>query len=107
MGYPGVEFCVIEMTDVVVGVVVDFSSHVWSLQSKRRETWSEASLMRSVSHPNIVRFYDAFTDRQQLHIVMEYAPHGDLHVMIKNAKKKKKLLSADFLWRSTSQVGSK
>ena len=38
----------------------------------------EARLLSSVSHPNVIRFYDEFVDDEMLHIVMEYAPYGTL-----------------------------
>jgi len=38
----------------------------------------EARLLSSLSHPNVIRFYDEFVDDEMLHIVMEYAPFGTL-----------------------------
>jgi len=38
----------------------------------------EARLLSSLSHPNVIRFYDEFVDDEMLHIVMEYAPYGTL-----------------------------
>eukprot|EP00288_Rhodomonas_lens_P016262 CAMPEP_0177698216 /NCGR_PEP_ID=MMETSP0484_2-20121128/4921_1 /TAXON_ID=354590 /ORGANISM="Rhodomonas lens, Strain RHODO" /LENGTH=291 /DNA_ID=CAMNT_0019209291 /DNA_START=212 /DNA_END=1083 /DNA_ORIENTATION=- len=38
----------------------------------------EAHLLSSLSHPNIIRFYDDYIDDEMLHIVMEYAPLGTL-----------------------------
>ena len=38
----------------------------------------EARLLSSLSHPNVIRFYDEFVHDEMLHIVMEYAPYGTL-----------------------------
>ena len=35
-------------------------------------------MLSSLSHPNVIRFYDEFVDDEMLHIVMEYAPYGTL-----------------------------
>eukprot|EP00286_Rhodomonas_abbreviata_P010585 CAMPEP_0181337428 /NCGR_PEP_ID=MMETSP1101-20121128/28006_1 /TAXON_ID=46948 /ORGANISM="Rhodomonas abbreviata, Strain Caron Lab Isolate" /LENGTH=173 /DNA_ID=CAMNT_0023447907 /DNA_START=276 /DNA_END=793 /DNA_ORIENTATION=+ len=38
----------------------------------------EAKLLSSLSHPNIIRFFDDYIDDEMLNIVMEYAPLGTL-----------------------------
>ena len=38
----------------------------------------EARLLSSISHPNVIRFFDEFVDDEMLHIVMEFAPYGTL-----------------------------
>lgn len=44
-------------------------------------------MLSRLRHPNIVTFWESFTARSQLHIVMEYADGGDLDHYIKNYTK--------------------
>jgi len=47
--------------------------------SEKDEAVREALILKSLSHPNIIRFKDAYkTKKEKLCIVMEYADHGDL-----------------------------
>lgn len=46
----------------------------------------EIKVLRSVSHPNIVRYIDHFEDNSHLYIVMEYADSGDLGKVLKGAR---------------------
>uniref|UniRef100_A0A7S4H8A5 non-specific serine/threonine protein kinase n=1 Tax=Guillardia theta TaxID=55529 RepID=A0A7S4H8A5_GUITH len=39
---------------------------------------SESGLLSSLSHPNVIKFYEDYIDDEMLHIVMEYAPYGTL-----------------------------
>lgn len=38
----------------------------------------ELELLRSLSHPNIIKFYETYNDAKFFHIVMEYCSGGDL-----------------------------
>lgn len=40
-------------------------------------------------HPNIVQFYTYFHDRQNIYILMEFLPGGDLFTALQNQAKKK------------------
>ncbi len=44
----------------------------------RKTAFREVTLMKSLSHPNIVRYEHSFCDEANLYIVMEYAERGDL-----------------------------
>lgn len=46
------------------------------------EVMREAVLLRSLSHPNVIGYYDAFCTEGRLCIVMEYADGGDLALAI-------------------------
>lgn len=49
----------------------------------------EVNLLRSLEHPNIVRYKESFFSKNQLIIIMEYCEVGDLayHIKRKIAKK--------------------
>ncbi|XP_022901335.1 serine/threonine-protein kinase ULK3 [Onthophagus taurus] len=48
---------------------------------------AEIKLMKSLNHPNIVRFYDFGGDSKYIYIIMEYCNEGDLSKLIKQRYK--------------------
>jgi serine/threonine protein kinase len=52
---------------------------------------SEVNILRELSHPNIVKYYDRVIDRSnaKIYIVMEYCEGGDIATLIKNSRKQK------------------
>merc|ERR1719487_693655 len=55
-------------------------------EAAKREAQSEAKVLRSLKHPNIVGYYDTFVEATKLYIVMEFADGGDLAAAIKERK---------------------
>lgn len=47
-------------------------------KNEREEAQREAEVLSKFDHPNIIKYYDAFIENNQLFIVMEYANAGDL-----------------------------
>ena len=61
---------------------------------------SEVAILRSLDHPNIVKYYETFEDDYYVHIVMEYLQGDDLYkVLVQQAKelKEKKINYTEFL----------
>lgn len=54
--------------------------------SAQREAESEASVLRSLSHPYIVAYFETFREATRLYIVMEFADNGDLSGAVKQRK---------------------
>lgn len=52
----------------------------------QEDTLNESRLLARVQHPNVVRYIDSFIQKAHLHIVMEYAPKGDLAQWLKRAQ---------------------
>ena len=54
-------------------------------RKEQDETLREVKILSALDHPFIVKYYDSFVDTQDfsLNIVMEYAPNGTLHDMLK------------------------
>lgn len=57
---------------------IDFSTNNERLQNCKLEV----SVMRSLTHPNIIRYYDSFTRNGVFYILMEYASQGTLHNLL-------------------------
>jgi NIMA (never in mitosis gene a)-related kinase len=51
-------------------------------------TEQEAKLLARLQHPNIVTFWDSFSTRDHLYIVMEFADGGDLETLLKSRRGK-------------------
>jgi len=52
-----------------------------------KATEQESTLLSKLKHPNIVTFWESFSENNCLHIVMEFADGGDLDHYIKNHAK--------------------
>lgn len=44
----------------------------------RKESLQEVQLLKKLSHPNMIKYYNSFLEKEILFIVMEYAEGGDL-----------------------------
>jgi len=43
-----------------------------------QEAIKEIQILQMLNHPNIIRYYNSFQNKQSFHIIMEYAIHGTL-----------------------------
>jgi calcium-dependent protein kinase len=43
---------------------------------------AEINILSSLDHPNIVKYYETYENKEFLYIVMEYCPGGDLFKFI-------------------------
>ena len=53
----------------------------------KKATQNEVTILKKLSHPNIVAFHESFIENEVLCVVMEYAPGGDLSKAIVMQKK--------------------
>ena len=68
---------------------------------------SEVAILRSLDHPNIVKYYETFEDDYYVHIVMDYLQGDDLYkVLVQQAKelKEKKINYTEFLAATMSSL---
>ena len=73
--------------------------NIKKLQPKEREdAVNEIRIMASIKHKNIVRYCDAFLERDNLYIAMEFAEHGDISRQIDKFKAANKYIKEDTIW---------
>lgn len=60
---------------------------------EQEDAVNEIRLLASMRHHNIVRYCEAFVEREKLYIVLEFARYGDLSGVLKKQKEKRKYFS--------------
>jgi len=67
-------------------------------QKEREEAVNEIRILASFSHPNIIRYCEAFIEDDKLCIITEFASHGDLLSKIKKRHSTRRYFSEDMIW---------
>jgi serine/threonine-protein kinase ULK/ATG1 len=57
----------------------------------------EISIMKEVSHQNVVRLYGTFTSKNNIYLVLEYCGGGDLQIFIRKHKRLEESVARGFL----------
>lgn len=70
----------------------------------RKDCITEVNLLKSLNHLTIVRYLDSFTDNNELVIVLELAPHGDLAGLCRVLKESDRNLTDSQIWATIFQV---
>jgi len=70
----------------------------------RKDCITEVNLLKSLSHSTIVRYLDSFTDNNELVIVLELAPHGDLAGLCRVLKESGRSLTESQIWATIFQI---
>ena len=73
-------------------------------EKQQKECYREVSILRKVSHPNIIKYYSSFLEKENLYIIMEYAEMGDLYSLIKHYKRHLKYFDEFDIWRIASEI---
>lgn len=75
---------------------------------QRKQLILEASLLRELSHPNIVQYIDRIVDspRSTIYIVMEHCTGGDLESLLRSCRKKDDFIAEDVIWKLFMQIVS-
>ena len=71
---------------------------------QQQECYREVSILKKVSHQNIIKYYSSFLEKEILYIIMEYAELGDLYSLIKHYKKHSKYFDEIDLWKISSEI---
>jgi serine/threonine protein kinase len=64
----------------------------------------EVGLLRSLDHPNIIKYLDSFLHESELYIILEWAGKGDLKELISEQRKIGFHFSEGAVWTLFSQV---
>ncbi|WIA10744.1 hypothetical protein OEZ85_010915 [Tetradesmus obliquus] len=71
---------------------------------KRERCIKEVHLLQQLSHPNIITMFDAFVDGDQLVIITEWAPGGDLKRLIRRMGEAGRSFDEPEIWLYFSQI---
>ena len=66
----------------------------------------EVEILKSVSHPNIVKCYGSFLENSCLYIILEFAEEGDLQKLMHKYKQKTKSFKEQEIWQYAEQLSS-
>ena len=64
----------------------------------REDAVNEIRVLASMQHTNIIRYCDAFTERDNLYIVMEFAERGDIYHKIKKYREANRCMREEVIW---------
>mmetsp|Transcript_84367 Transcript_84367/g.243507 ORF Transcript_84367/g.243507 Transcript_84367/m.243507 type:complete len:542 (+) Transcript_84367:78-1703(+) len=70
-------------TGVVRAVKVMSKSRTRDTRKRYRQ---EAAIMKLTDHPNIIKLFETFEDKQNLHLVLELCMGGDLHTRLQSMR---------------------
>jgi len=64
---------------------------------QRKEAVHEATILARINSPYIVKYYDSFTEKANINIIMEFCENGDLGLYLK--RQMGKSLPEQTIWR--------
>ena len=75
-------------------------------QKEKQQIVSEVNILRELSHPHIVRYYDRIIDKQnqRIYIIMEYCEKGDLAQIIRGCRQQQEHIAEDVIWKILTQI---
>lgn len=75
-------------------------------EKEKKQLVAEVNILRELRHPNIVRYYERFVDREKclIYIIMELCEGGDLAAVIKRCRREKRYIPENIVWNLLSQL---
>eukprot|EP00767_Chilomastix_cuspidata_P007349 gnl/Chilomastix_cuspidata/7989.p1 GENE.gnl/Chilomastix_cuspidata/7989~~gnl/Chilomastix_cuspidata/7989.p1 ORF type:complete len:400 (-),score=112.83 gnl/Chilomastix_cuspidata/7989:46-1104(-) len=71
---------------------------------EKKVAFNEVKVLASISHPNVLKYLDAFTEDGVLHIVTEFADGGDLNEQIQLHRARREHFSEQQIWMVLAQI---
>ena len=73
---------------------------------QKKQLVAEVNILRELNHPNIVRYFDRYVDKENcmIFMIMEYCSHGDLAALIKRCRRDGKVFAEEMVWNVFAQV---
>jgi len=71
---------------------------------ERDDALNEVRLLASVSHPNIIKYYEAFVESSKLYIVTELVRDGDLFAKLQRTHSRRQNLPEETIWSIFVQI---
>ena len=68
-------------------------------QNEEEKTDEEIELLKQLDHPNIVKLFEYFSDKEKYYLITEYCKGGDLFELIKKKKKFSELSAACIMYQ--------
>jgi hypothetical protein len=75
-------------------------------EKEKLDAIAEATVLQSLNHPYIVAYFDCFTDRGSLCIILEYADSGDLGMQIEKAAERDRFFKEAQILTWFAQIAS-
>ena len=60
-----------------------------------KEFLNETNILKKINHPNIIKYYDGFTNKHTFYLILEYAEFGDLRKVIDEHKRNNIMFKQD------------
>ncbi len=64
----------------------------------------ELEILKTMDHPNIIKFYEIYHDEMYVHFVMEYCEGGDLYQRVKNNSSFSEENTAEIMKKAISAI---
>ena len=102
-GTSGVVYKVRHLVDGKFYVVktIDFSS---ISENKQAQSLKEVEILKQVSHPHIIKYYNSLIHGEMLYILMEFASNGDLQKKIISYKRNRRNIEDGQIWAWTYEI---
>jgi NIMA (never in mitosis gene a)-related kinase len=101
----GVVYKAINRRDQRIYVVKRIHMGAMSIKNQK-EALFEVQILKTIDHPNIIKYYGSFLEDQTLHIIMEYAEGGDLQKHLRQQREKKKKFTEKEIWKYAGELAS-
>ena len=73
-------------------------------EKARTKALKEVRLVAALNHPNVVKYHDSFLEGEELIMVLEWAPAGDLKRQIRKAQERGFHFEERIVWKYFAQV---